>query len=61
MTIQEGDKVSIVGKSGCGKSTVMGILQGLYMPTKGSILVEGIDLRNYDLHHLRRSFGVVSQ
>jgi len=50
-----------VGESGCGKSTVMNLLQGLYMPLKGTILIEGFELKDFDLHHLRNSFGVVSQ
>jgi ATP-binding cassette, subfamily B (MDR/TAP), member 1 len=50
-----------VGPSGCGKSTLFNILQGFYIPTEGQVLLEGIDVNEYDLHHLRGSFGVVSQ
>jgi ABC-type bacteriocin/lantibiotic exporter with double-glycine peptidase domain len=45
LSIKEGDRVSLVGESGCGKSTVMNLLQGLYMPLGGTILIEGVDLK----------------
>ena len=51
----------MVGSSGCGKSTVISLLQGLYFPEKGTILIEGIDIRDYSLQHLRNCFGIVSQ
>ena len=50
-----------MGTSGCGKSTVFGLLQRFYEPIKGEILIDGVDIKDYDLHHLRRSLGVVSQ
>jgi ABC-type bacteriocin/lantibiotic exporter with double-glycine peptidase domain len=59
--VKEGEELALVGASGCGKSTVISLLLGFYRPTKGQILLEGIDIKDYDLHHLRSSFGVVSQ
>ena len=61
LSIREGDKVAFVGASGCGKSTIFQLLLGFYQPTEGYIFLEGSDIRDYDVHHLRRSFGVVSQ
>ena len=50
-----------MGPSGCGKSTVQNLIQRFYEPDKGSILIDGIDIKDYDIHHLRASLGVVSQ
>jgi len=61
LNIRPGENVGIVGPSGCGKSTLFSLLQGFYSPTHGQIMLEGIDINDYDLHHLRSSFGVVSQ
>jgi ATP-binding cassette, subfamily B (MDR/TAP), member 1 len=61
LDIKEGENVGLVGVSGCGKSTVFSLLLGFYAPTGGQILIEGIEIQDYDLHHLRKSFGVVSQ
>jgi ABC-type bacteriocin/lantibiotic exporter with double-glycine peptidase domain len=51
----------LVGSSGCGKSTVISLLQGLYFPEKGQITIEGVDIKDYNLQYLRSVFGVVSQ
>ncbi|MBX9669146.1 MAG: peptidase domain-containing ABC transporter [Candidatus Obscuribacterales bacterium] len=59
--ITPGQYVGIVGRSGCGKSTTLKLLQGLYMPVEGRILVDGHDTRNLSLRELRRQIGVVSQ
>ena len=61
MDIKEGESVGIVGPSGCGKSTLFNLLQGFYIPQDGSILLDGNNINDFDLHHLRKSFGVVSQ
>ena len=61
MEIKEGQDIALVGSSGCGKSTIFSLLLGFYSPVKGTILLEGIDIKNYDLHHLRSSFGFVGQ
>jgi ABC-type multidrug transport system fused ATPase/permease subunit len=50
-----------VGTSGCGKSTIHQLLQRFYDPEKGEILIDGVNIKHYDVHHLRASFGVVSQ
>jgi ATP-binding cassette subfamily B protein len=56
-----GQKVGLVGHSGCGKSTTLQLLLGLYAPTAGEILLDGASLKDFDIHHLRASLGVVSQ
>ena len=61
LDIKEGQNIGIVGSSGCGKSTLFNILQGFYSPLNGTVLLDGHDIIDFDLHHLRSSFGVVSQ
>lgn len=61
MKIKRGQTVGIAGPSGCGKSTIFSLILGFYSPTQGRILIEGIDIHDFDLHHLRSSIGLVSQ
>lgn len=64
LTIQKGEKVSIVGPSGCGKSTTLRLLMGLHLPEKGKIIVDGIDiatLSHQELCHFRLKFGMLFQ
>lgn len=56
-----GKKIAFVGHSGCGKSTIFQLLQRFYEPSKGQILIDGQDIKDYDIHYLRSCFGVVSQ
>jgi ATP-binding cassette, subfamily B, bacterial HlyB/CyaB len=56
-----GHTFGIVGRSGCGKTTVTRLLQRLHSDYEGLIKVDGIDVREYDVSHLRRSLGVVLQ
>ncbi|MEA4855540.1 MAG: peptidase domain-containing ABC transporter [Solidesulfovibrio sp.] len=56
-----GSVIGIVGRSGSGKSTLTRLIQGLYPLQQGRITVDGLDMRDYDLAHLRRSIGVVLQ
>ena len=53
--------MGFVGPSGCGKSTIQQLLQRFYDPSEGEILIDGVNIRDYDIHHLRASLGVVSQ
>ncbi|MBW8876400.1 MAG: peptidase domain-containing ABC transporter [Acidobacteria bacterium] len=59
--IPAGRFVALVGRSGAGKSTLASLLVGLYTPTEGRILFDGIDLSELDLRSVRRQVGVVPQ
>jgi ATP-binding cassette subfamily B protein len=61
LTIHAGATVAIVGESGCGKSTLLKLLTRFYDPLEGQVLIDGVDLRDFDLDSLRRQIGVVSQ
>jgi ATP-binding cassette subfamily C protein LapB len=59
--INAGERVAIIGRIGSGKSTVEKLLLGLYEPTTGSILIDGIDSRQLDPVQIRRNIGYVPQ
>ena len=61
LIIGAGVSLGIVGKSGSGKSTLARIIQGLYTPQSGIVQIDGIDIREIDLPHLRKSIGIVLQ
>ncbi|MBI2901016.1 MAG: peptidase domain-containing ABC transporter [Planctomycetes bacterium] len=61
LDVPAGKTVAIVGESGCGKSTLCKLLAGFHAPTEGSILVDGMDARDYDAGSLRRKTGWVQQ
>ena len=56
-----GQTLALVGPSGCGKSTIIQLLQRFYDPGQGQILIDGKDMRNYNLKWLREQMGIVSQ
>ncbi len=56
-----GERVAIVGESGAGKSTLVTLIPRLYDVTEGTIMIDGIDVRDYRLRRLRRSIGIVLQ
>jgi len=59
--VKAGQTIAIVGRSGSGKSTLMSLLQGLYYPNSGRILIDGHDLRHISPQSLRAQLGVVPQ
>lgn len=59
--ISKGQKIGICGESGGGKSTLMKLIPRFYDVTDGSILIDGVDIREYNIHSLRNKIGIVSQ
>jgi ATP-binding cassette, subfamily B, bacterial len=60
-TLRAGEKLALVGENGAGKTTLVKLLARLYDPTEGRILLDGIDLREYDIMDLRRNTGIIFQ
>jgi len=60
-TLHPGEKLALVCENGAGKSTLVKLLARLYDPTEGRILLDGIDLREYDLGELRQHIGIIFQ
>jgi ATP-binding cassette subfamily B multidrug efflux pump len=61
LSIPEGKTIALVGHTGAGKSTLLALLLRLFDPPAGTILLDGLDVRDYTLPGLRRRFGVVPQ
>ena len=61
LDIQPGQVIGVVGRSGSGKTTLTRLIQGIEVPQAGLIQIDGVDIRQIDLDHLRRSLGVVLQ
>ena len=60
-SLRPGERVALVGENGAGKTTLTKLLARLYEPTEGRILLDGVDLREYDLADLRHAIGVIFQ
>ncbi len=60
-TLHAGEKLALVGENGAGKTTLVKLLSRLYDPTEGRILLDGIDLKEYDLLALRKYIGIIFQ
>mmetsp|Transcript_5820 Transcript_5820/g.17984 ORF Transcript_5820/g.17984 Transcript_5820/m.17984 type:complete len:426 (-) Transcript_5820:79-1356(-) len=60
-SIAPGEKVGFVGGTGCGKSTSLYLLERWYNPQRGTILLDGKNIADYDVYHLRRHMSVVAQ
>jgi ATP-binding cassette subfamily B protein len=61
LRLQPGERVALVGLNGAGKTTLVKLLSRLYDPSEGRILLDGRDLREYDLASVRRAVGVIFQ
>ncbi|HOD54666.1 MAG TPA: ATP-binding cassette domain-containing protein, partial [Candidatus Cloacimonadota bacterium] len=59
--IKKGEKVAFVGASGSGKTTIANLINRMYDPTNGEILMDGINLKKLSIRHLRKMFGIVTQ
>jgi ATP-binding cassette subfamily B protein len=60
-TLHPGEKLALVGENGAGKTTLVKLLARLYDPSEGRILLDGIDLKQYDLADLRLNIGIIFQ
>lgn len=61
LTVNPGETVALVGSSGCGKTTLMSLLQGFYKPAKGALLIDGVDASTIEPSYLRSKIGFVTQ
>lgn len=59
--VEPGEKLAIVGSTGAGKTTIIKLLNRFYDVHRGRVLVDGVDVREWDLHALRRCIGAVAQ
>src|SRR5512146_610953 len=60
-TLHTGERVALIGENGQGKTTIVKLITRLYDPTEGQILLDGVDLRDYDLASLHAEIGVIFQ
>jgi ATP-binding cassette, subfamily B, bacterial len=60
-SLSPGERLALVGENGAGKTTLVKLLARLYDPTEGRILLDGVDLKEYDVESLRRNVGVIFQ
>ncbi|WP_312584744.1 type I secretion system permease/ATPase [Atlantibacter sp.] len=61
LTVTPGEKIGIIGRSGSGKSSLAKLLVGFYQPDEGSVLIDGIDARQIDVHDVRHNIGYAPQ
>ena len=61
LTVEAGMRVAIVGQTGAGKSTMLGLLPRFFDPTSGRVAIDGVDIREYQIPSLRRQIGMVLQ
>lgn len=61
MTVNPGDHVALVGESGCGKSTFVNLLMRFYDVDYGEVLLDDVNIKEYNLHDLRKGISLVMQ
>lgn len=61
LSVRAGETVAVVGRNGCGKTTMLGLIPRFYDPDHGSVFVDGIDIRKANLRTLRQQIGLVTQ
>lgn len=61
VSIKPGEKVGIIGRIGSGKTTLARLISGLYFPSEGEVLLDGVDIRQYHPYEVRRAVGLVVQ
>src|SRR6476469_4797293 len=59
--LEPGERIALIGQNGQGKTTIVKLITRLYDPTDGQVLLDGVDLRDYDLEDLYREIGVIFQ
>ena len=60
-TANPGQTIAIMGETGCGKTSLIQLIPRFYDPTQGQVLVDGVDVREYRLHDLRKNIGLATQ
>lgn len=61
MEVKPGQYVALVGASGCGKSTTVGLIMRFYDPVAGEVVIDGVPVSGYNLSDYRKNISVVSQ
>jgi ATP-binding cassette subfamily B protein len=59
LVIYPGESVALVGESGCGKSTFVNLMMRFYDPDFGEILLDGVNIKDFNLHELRKAVSLV--